>query len=157
MTLVKRLSAFAISTLLLAACAQEADRNADGEVVASGEIDIFNTKVGDCFDDQSYSDAIDDVPGVPCAEPHDNEVYALFDTSLASFPGEDEMFDIAFEECLTHFKAYVGEPYDTSVLDVFPIIPTLDSWKRLKDREVVCALYHLEGEKLVGTMKNRRI
>lgn len=152
-----RLALLVVPTLLLSACAEDAGRNADGEVVSSGNIDVFHTKIGDCFNDQSYASEIDDVPGVPCSEPHDNEVYALFDTSLASFPGEDQMFEVAFDECLTHFKAFVGASYEASALDVFPIVPTLDSWKRLNDREVVCALYHVQGEKLVGTMRNTGI
>jgi hypothetical protein len=126
-----------LATLALVACAQDADRNAEGEVIASGNIDVFDTKIGDCFDDQSYVDEIDDVPGVPCSEPHDNEVYALFDTQLTAFPGEEEMFSGAFE--------------------IFPIVPTLESWKQLNDREIVCALYHIEREKLVGTMRGASI
>lgn len=146
-----------VAAFLLAACAPAADRNDAGEVVASGQIDIFQTKIGDCFDDQSQTDSIDDVPGRPCLEPHDNEVFALFDTSLTSFPGEDEMFDHAIDECMTRFEDYVGEPYDSSVLDIFPIVPTLESWKRVNDREIICALYHIEGEKLVGSMKGSGI
>lgn len=152
-----RLAFFTLTGILVAACAPEADRNEVGEVVASGQIDIFQTKIGDCFDDQTAADAIDDVPGRPCVEPHDNEVFALFDTNLTSFPGQEEMFEHAFDECLTRFEAYVGEPYDSSVLEVFPIVPTLESWKRVNDREIICALYHLEGEKLVGSVKGRGI
>jgi len=34
---------------------------------------------------------VSSVAGVPCAEPHDNEVYAVFDVSVASYPEGDGM------------------------------------------------------------------
>jgi hypothetical protein len=152
-----RLFAVLIPALVLLGCGAPAERNDSGEVVASGDIDVFHTKIGDCFDDQSYDDEVSDVPGVPCMEPHDNEVYALFDTALESYPGEDEMFEMATEQCIERFDAYVGMPYEDSILDVFPLIPTLSSWKQLKDREIICVLYHLDQEKLVGSMMGSEI
>lgn len=145
------------SFLILAACGEPASRNDSGEVVASGDIDVFNTKVGDCFNDQASESDVTDVPGVPCSEPHDNEVFALIDTTLTSYPGEDEMFETATDECIGVFKDFVGASYDKSILAVFPLVPTLDSWKRLNDREIICALYHMDQDKLTGTMRGKKI
>ena len=51
----------------------------------------------------------------------------------------------------------VGRSYDESVLDVFPIYPTNDSWSQLNDREVICATYHIDLKKITGSMKGSGI
>src|SRR5690348_18115813 len=89
-----------------------ADRDASGAIVDAGSVDAFQMRVGDCFDDGSTfaAEEVDSVPGVPCSNPHDNEVYAVYDVSAASFPGEG-MADMAHEGCLARFEAFVGNDY----------------------------------------------
>ncbi len=71
--------------------AMQADRDDSGAIVAEGALDAFQMRVGDCFDDGTVfaeeNNEVDSVPGVPCSKPHDNEVYAVFDLSAASFSG----------------------------------------------------------------------
>jgi hypothetical protein len=65
-----------------------AERNAYGEITEAGSLDAFQLQVGDCYNDQStYETEVTRVPGVPCYEPHDNEVYATFDLSMSEYPG----------------------------------------------------------------------
>ena len=142
----------------------DADRDESGSIVGGGEIGVFAMRTGDCFDDpQEIIDAgsataeFQDVAGVPCSEPHDNEVYAVFDVSFDRFPGEGAMSDVATDECLERFENFVGRSYEESILDVFPIYPTDDSWSRLNDREVVCAVYHIDGDKLTGSKRGSGI
>ena len=75
--------------------ALQADRDDDGAIVEAGNVSAFQIRVGDCFDDAGIfgeGDAtVSDVPALPCAEPHDNEVYAVFDVNLAKFPEGDEL------------------------------------------------------------------
>ena len=63
-----------------------ADRDSTGAIVSAGNVDAFQMRVGDCFNDGSTfgDDSVDSVPGVPCADPHDNEVYAVFDVTAES-------------------------------------------------------------------------
>ena len=138
----------------------DADRDESGSIVSEGQIDVFAMRAGDCFNDpQELIDSetgiaeFQDVAGIPCSEPHDNEVYAVFDVSFNTFPGDGPMFEVATDECLTRFEDFVGRSYDESILDIFPIYPNDDSWSRLNDREVVCAVYHIDGEKLTGSNK----
>jgi hypothetical protein len=69
----------------------QADRDSEGAIVSEGQIDAFNIRVGDCFNDavaptgQDYE--LSNVNGLPCSEPHDNEVYAVFDMNLAKLKG----------------------------------------------------------------------
>ena len=134
----------------------DAVRDESGSVISEGQIDVFTMRAGDCFNDPEAAE-FEDVAGIPCFEPHDNEVYAVFDVSFDKFPGEETMSDAATDECLKRFKKFVGRPYEDSVLDIFPIYPTDDSWSRVNDREVICAIYHMDGEKLTGSNKGSGI
>ena len=112
----------------------DADRDESGSIVSEGQIDVFAMRAGDCFNDpQELIDSetgiaeFQDVAGIPCSEPHDNEVYAVFDVSFNTFPGDGPMFEVATDECLTRFEDFVGRSYDESILDIFPIYPNDDS------------------------------
>ncbi len=142
----------------------DADRDESGSIVGGGEIGVFAMRTGDCFDDpQEIIDSetgvaeFQDVAGAPCSEPHDNEVYAVFDVSFDAFPGEGAMSDAASDECLARFEGFVGRSYEESILGIFPIYPNSDSWSRMNDREVVCSVYHIDGEKLIGSNRGSRI
>ncbi len=133
------------------------DRDDSGAIVDGGSLDAFDMRVGDCFDDpSSYGEEVHSLPGVPCADPHDNEVYAVFDVSLSSYPGEAEIGIMAQESCLERFEGFVGLDYESSTLDIFPFYPTSESWNQ-GDREIVCAIYDMNTEKLVGTVKDSGI
>ena len=139
--------------ILLSACGQDAERGNEGDIVASGAVDVFTIKVGDCFDDQS-NDEVADVPGVPCTDAHDNEAYYTYDVDYPEWPGEDVLQEAGKEECLAHFEDYVGQTYDDSILDVYSLRPTEYGWRKLKDREVVCVAYDMNGEKLSQSVKD---
>ena len=76
---------------------------------------------------------------------------AVFDIGLVSYPGDEEMADLPFEACLERFQAFVGREYESSVLDIFWMHPTRESFAQ-QDRGVSCSVYHMEGDKLVGSM-----
>jgi hypothetical protein len=138
--------------------AMRADRDESGAIVAEGSVDAFQMRVGDCFDDGSAfaGDEVDSVPGVPCSKPHDNEVYAVFNVSAADYPG-DEMPVMAHDGCLERFASFVGRDYESSSLDIATLYPSRESWQQQNDREVVCAVYDVDAEKLAGTVKGSRL
>jgi hypothetical protein len=152
-------TAVAACACLTTACMQ-ADRDSTGAIASEGSVDAFQMRVGDCFDDGSVFAAEDNevssVPGVPCSQPHDNEVYAVFDVSMTSFPGE-RMGDLAHEACLERFESFVGKDYESSSLDVAALYPTRESWSGQNDREVVCAVYDMQAKKLTGSVKGLRL
>lgn len=142
-------------TLLLLLClgCAPAERGESGEIETAGAVDAFAMRVGDCFNDQTaLSGEVSDVPGVPCSEPHDNEVYSTFDLTMAEWPGEERAYEVADEGCLERFEAAIGASYDESVLMITTLIPSKGSWAQVGDREVVCAAYHMELEKLTGSV-----
>jgi hypothetical protein len=121
-------------------------------VAACGGGNVFTLEVGTCFDDTDETE-VSSVPEVDCSEPHDNEVFAVFDyTQSDTFPGSEAMNDAAQELCIAQFEAYVGLSYPESALEVFPITPTQGSWDN-GDREIICALYNLDLSKLTESMQ----
>jgi len=156
---MKNLAFYAVVVLgyLAYGAVTDADRDDSGAIVGEGNIDAFHMRVGDCFDNSSgIGDEVTDLPGVPCAQPHDYETYAVFDVTLDSYPSEESMSELAYESCLDRFDGFVGLDYDSSVLDIVTLYPTTESWQD-NDREVVCALYDINEEKLVGSTKGRAI
>ncbi len=127
-------------------------RSAAAQVTAAGSLDAFAMRVGDCFDDVAFdTEEIDVVPGVPCGEPHDNEVYAIFDIT-GDWPGEEGVEELAFQGCYDLFAAAIGASYEDSEIDYTTIYPSPRSWKQRDDREVICVAYHMEYEKLTGSV-----
>lgn len=134
----------------------DADRDGAGAIVSEGSVNAFQLRVGDCFDDtyEAFGDEVsevDNLPGVPCSTPHDNEVYAAFDVSLPDFPDEGELSMMAFDRCLERFENFVGRDYESSDLDILTLYPSKESWDLQNDREVVCALYDMNTNKLTGS------
>lgn len=122
-------------------------------LAACSEGNVFSLEVGTCFNDaDSTATELSEVPIVDCSEPHDNEVYHLFDLPDGDYPGEAAVSTAANEGCLDAFAGYVGTAYLDSELDYFPLTPTSGSWDA-GDREVVCALYDLTLAQLTGSMQ----
>ncbi len=142
----------AIAGFAIYGASTNADRDSSGAIVESGSIGAFNVRVGDCFNDVGFDDEVSSVPGVPCSQPHDNEAYAVFDVSVTSYPEGDGMSELAFNSCKEHFESYVGKDYESSSLDITTMFPSPKSWQQ-NDREVICAVYDMNANKLTGTAR----
>jgi hypothetical protein len=153
MTSLLKLATLLVISITLAGCDQ-ADRDDSGDIVTSGDLDVFSLKVGDCTNDPAdqYEEELFSVDAVPCSEPHDNEFYAAVNVSYDEFPGDAALSAEAEAICLDSFEAFAGIGYESSVLDVFPMHPTQGSWDE-GDREIICAVYHVDLEKLTGSVK----
>ncbi len=120
----------------------------------SGSTSVFEMKVGDCFDDPG-GEAVLDVETISCDEPHDFEVFFIGDLQYeGTYPGDSEVSDMAGNLCLPHFTQYVGSDFQTSTLNISTLYPSYESWTQLDDREVVCALNDLYGQKLTGSARD---
>ena len=115
---------------------------------------VFSLEVGQCFNDPEATDEISDVEIIDCAEPHNNEVFHLFNIAGDDYPGDSVVPDLARDGCVGAFDAYVGTPYLDSVFEVFTLYPTEDSWDRGDDREVVCALFDLTATDWSGSARS---
>jgi hypothetical protein len=129
-----------------------AQRNDAGEIMSAGSVDAFEVQVGDCFQDGAFaSEDVSEVPGVPCSEPHDNEVYAAYDVQ-GEWPGDERIEEMAYRGCYERFEGAIGKRYEESIIDYTVIYPSEGSWHELDDREVICVAYHMEFEQLTGTI-----
>jgi hypothetical protein len=109
-----------------------------------GKEPVENLAVGDCFV-AGQVEEIDQVPVVDCSEPHDSEVMASVEiTGFSSqYPGEDPLFDALFDDCVTKFPSYVGEPFETSQYYIDTWIPLLDGWND-GDRTGLCTVVQVD-------------
>jgi len=144
-----------VFALVVAACSGDSTtdnstRDDSGTIVEGGDVGVFVLKVGDCFNEPTADGAISDVAAVPCDEPHDLQIYAAFDLPDGDWPGLKTVELDAALGCLERFEAAIGEPYETSPLDVFPMYPLEEGWNEVNDREVLCSAYNLDGSKLTG-------
>ena len=160
---------------LFAACGSvdDADRAESGDIVSADDLNAFPMREGDCFDDssdmsQAQSVGIigggftEEIAAISCSEPHDNELFAVFDLSdrlpylaLERFPGEEGIVSFSRDGCFERFENFIGISYEESTLLVRMLYPTAESWAQ-GDREVSCMVYHSE-EKLAGSMRGSGI
>lgn len=130
-----------------------ADRDQDGAVTRAGELSAMELRVGDCFNDPGDQPEVAAVQAIPCAEPHDNEVFHAFQYADAdSPPTQEAAYQRISEECLPAFNAFVGTPYEESDLDFFTFEPTEAGW-RDGDRTVLCSVYAMDGSQLTGSAR----
>jgi hypothetical protein len=115
----------------------------------------FDLEVGQCFDSPTEETEISSVSSKPCDEPHDQEVFAVFDYPDApdEFPGDDAISDVAEARCSNEFLAFVGTDVDSSELEYYYLVPSQGTWEEDDDREIVCTVIAEEAEKLTGSMR----
>ncbi|WP_168627910.1 septum formation family protein [Cryobacterium sp. BB307] len=120
-----------------------------------GGNNVFTLKVGDCFNEGTLvNDEVADVPIVECSEPHLYEVTKSVILEDGDYPGEDEVVGQAEDECFVAFEDYIGASWEQSgSLDYSYFVPTTETWNDADDREILCLVVDLEGERK-GSVKN---
>jgi hypothetical protein len=116
-----------------------ATRDADDEITSGGDVNAFELRVGDCLITAQLEDQVGSVPAVPCTQPHDAEVFYLFDVAGEDFD-EDVISEAGYAECERVVAEYVGpnwEDVSSEGLEVYFMYPTTTTWDR-GDREIVC-------------------
>jgi len=92
---------------------------------------------------------------IPCRLEHEAEVYLrteLAGDASAEFPGVGELRRQAQAECRDGFEGFVGVRWTRSELEIAALWPSPQSWA-FGDRAVVCVLFRLDGELLVGSVR----
>lgn len=120
-------------------------RNETDEIVEAGEIDVFAVQLGDCISWDSTE--VTRFAGVPCDEPHDGEIYELFDiTGFDEYPGEEVVGELADEGCFVAFEPFIGIAFAESDFFFTRFAPSQETWEQVNDREVICIVNPGEGE-----------
>jgi hypothetical protein len=123
--------------VVIALIAGAADRDGSGDITAGGDVSVMSLRVGDCLNGLREGQNISDLPGVPCAEPHEGEVFAVFDLPAGAYPGDAKIAGDAERECSDRFEAYAPSSVDDTAIELFFLHPTRLSWAQ-GDHEVTC-------------------
>ncbi len=112
---------------------------------------MFDLRPGDCLGvDDSLSGDVDEVPLVPCDEPHTQEVFAIVGHPDDAYPGAGGVATFADRACLTA----LAEDLDLSIDDGIAfsyLLPTFEGWNKNGDRNVVCVLVFPEEAGMIGS------
>ncbi|MET0713087.1 MAG: DUF4190 domain-containing protein [Jiangellaceae bacterium] len=123
--------------LIVVVVMTSADRDAaTGEITEGGDVSTLSLEVGDCVNDLEESEAVASLPAVPCDQPHEGEVFALFDLPEGDYPNEAELIDQAETGCVDRLMVYAPEAAQDPALGLFYFYPLESSWPA--DRQVVC-------------------
>jgi hypothetical protein len=133
----------------LAASCSDDDDGGDSVVGLTDDV------IGTCLEfGDSAAAEIDVLPTVPCGEAHSHEIFAIVNSDAATYPALDALETEAQTKCLGEFEDYVGVSVFDSELFFSWLVPTLDSWDRDDDRQIVCIVSERNGTPLVGTVRN---
>jgi hypothetical protein len=142
----------ALAALALFGCSSDPERDEEsGELAESGDVDVFDLEVGDCLGEETGEGEIESLEAAPCSEPHSEEIFAALTVPDGDYPGQ-EALDAEAEGCLEEFAAFVGMPYQESVLEINYMTPTEESWG-MGDRELLCTIYDPDAD-TTGTLQN---
>lgn len=129
------------------------------EVDDAPHIPIRDLGPGECMESFSALDAYArgtgvDAVVVPCEEPHELEVSAVFEVSDApeAYPGEGAMEQRAGVMCLEAFGEYTGiDAWDTNLISG-QVYPLAASWEQ-GDRQITCLIHHRDRTVLNGSVR----
>ena len=126
----------AIAAAIVAVVLTSADRDSTGEITRSGDVSAFSLHVGDCVSDLDLSGAIASFPVVPCDQPHEAEVFGIFDLPEGDYPSETELTSQAEAGCANYLASNASNAANDPTLEFSYIYPLEQGWP--EDREVVC-------------------
>jgi len=117
-------------------------------------------KVGDCYNNTNTTDvegnAIESHALVECAQPHDEEVFSVFDyPSASAFPGYEQIGTVEQTRCQTDFQTYVGVTWEQSTLVISYDSPDQNTWAS-GDHAIHCLLADASGSKLTGSARGSK-
>lgn len=136
------------------ATACSGDDDADAPTTEVPVIDADEGLIGACLAFAADTGAeITSFPRVECAEPHSHEVFAVIESDEPAYPGFEALEAEAQVACLAAFEPYVGVNAFDSELFYEWIVPTLASWDRADDRQIVCVAGSHDGAPLTASVK----
>ena len=110
---------FAAVIVLVVLNASSAERNDAGEIVTAGSIGLNQLRAGDCVNGIDEGASAINLTAVPCAEPHDGEVFAVFELPSGSYPGDDVVEQRAEQGCVDRLSEYAPAAAAGDEFDVF--------------------------------------
>lgn len=135
-------------TLAVAACS-----NDDGSPI----LDLGSEAIGRCLDvDETIEAEVSELPEVPCDQPHSHEIVGIVISPESVYPGFDALEATAQARCLVEFEEYVGiSPFESELFYSW-LVPTLTSWDRENDRQIICVAGARDSEPLEASVFQTR-
>lgn len=122
------------------------DRDASGNVTEAGSESVVDIRSGDCIGKMPKEGILPSAEVVPCANPHEGQVYALFHMPAGDFPGMKDVSTAAEEGCSNRLLDVSKAAYDDVNVEIFYLHPTQLSWAQ-GDREIACIAHYLDGKR----------
>jgi hypothetical protein len=110
---------------------------------------VFRLRVGECVNYRA--DGISSPTVVPCAQPHDAEVYARFALAGQSWPGSAAIGAQARQGCTARLGGYLNPQLATTVLAESYVFPDQGAWNA-GERAIICEIRSTAG-KLTGSVR----
>jgi hypothetical protein len=110
---------------------------------------VFRLNPGECLN--SAPNASSAVHVVPCAQPHDGEVFAAFALAGRSWPGSAAVRARAGAGCMSRLGSYLNPQLATVTLAQYYIYPSPGAWA-VGERTVICEIRSTQG-KLTGSVR----
>lgn len=102
----------------------------------------YQLREGDCF---TASDAmltkgedVAEIETTSCTRSHNSEVVGVHKLPDGDYPGAQALVERAQSTCEADFKRYVGVGYEDSEFDLYPLLPTEDTWDIKGARTLSC-------------------
>jgi hypothetical protein len=131
-----------------------ARRDDSGQITNSGNLQISDLRVGDCFNRKDPdAEEVGEVEAKPCTENHQYELFHAADMSGGDYPSDDAVTAFLQAECAPAFGSFVGMEYEASLLEVIYFTPSTDGWDD-GDHSVECAVYDPNDAQLTSTLKS---
>jgi hypothetical protein len=129
------------------------DPYTSGDSSGTGNTDIVDLQVGDCYrevDDDYTVDVVD------CDKTHDDELFALLTMSGDAYPGDVAVDKFARVHCLTELEQYDQLPFEQSSLDYWYYVPDETGWKA-GDHVIACYAYDWDYDPLTHSIAGAKL
>jgi hypothetical protein len=87
-------------------------------------------------------------------QPHEGEVFAVFDLPAGEYPGAAAVDDEVSKECNTRLGAYSPSAETDPDVGLFSVYPLEQNWRR-GDRQVVCLATASSGGTTTGSIRGK--
>jgi hypothetical protein len=118
-------------------------RDDSGAITRAGSLSVYQLRSGDCIKKFGEGTSFT-VDAVPCGEPHDTQVYALFDLPDKPFPGQAAVTADAERGCTERLPEAMNARVSSGEISIGYYQPQEGTWSR--DREVACVFVSEKGD-----------
>jgi putative regulator of septum formation/uncharacterized protein DUF4190 len=123
-------------------------------LVTTSAIPTTALQPGDCVNNLQDSTEVQSLPGVPCTQPHEGEVFAVFELPAGDYPGDAAVGEQITNECVARLSSYSSSANQHSGnLRLVTIYPLEQDWNR-GNRGVVCIAAAASGTS-TGSIKDK--